>query len=103
MAPPNGDLIFSLVGEICGSPIHSNGRRKLASRSPRTGCGIARLQAVAFRTSPVNATPFLAGYRINPAGRSSSQPNRRSGLGQIDREGSQREDERERARFAGRV
>ena len=57
---------FCLVGEICGSPIHSNGRRKLASRSPRTGCGIARLQAVAFRTSPVNTTPFLAGYLHQP-------------------------------------
>jgi hypothetical protein len=33
-----------LVGEICGSPIRSNGRRKLASCSPRTRYGIARLQ-----------------------------------------------------------
>src|ERR1039458_3396551 len=29
----------SLVGEICGSPIRSNGRRKLGSRGPRTRCG----------------------------------------------------------------
>src|SRR5438270_665057 len=27
---------FRLVGEICGSPIRSNGRLKLGSRSPRT-------------------------------------------------------------------
>jgi hypothetical protein len=32
------------VGEICGSPIRSNGRRKLGSRGPRTRCGIAQLQ-----------------------------------------------------------
>jgi hypothetical protein len=37
-----------LVGEICGSPIRPNGRRKLGSRSPRTRCGIARLQLFLF-------------------------------------------------------
>jgi hypothetical protein len=31
-----GALMECLVGEICGSPIRSNGRRKLGSRSPRT-------------------------------------------------------------------
>jgi hypothetical protein len=30
---------FSLVGEICGSPIRSNGRRKLASRSREPDVG----------------------------------------------------------------
>ena len=35
---------FSLVGEVCGSPIRSSGRRKLGSCSPRTRCGMARLQ-----------------------------------------------------------
>jgi hypothetical protein len=39
-----GRLKICLVGEICGSPIRSNGRRKLASCSPRTRFGIARLQ-----------------------------------------------------------
>ena len=53
---------FGLVGEICGSPIRCNGHRKLGSHSPRTQCGIARLQLFLFvanclRTSlssPVN-------------------------------------------------
>src|ERR1700730_8929815 len=31
---------ISLVGEICGSLIRSNGGRELGSRSPRTRCGI---------------------------------------------------------------
>jgi hypothetical protein len=42
-----GDVYFRLVGEICGSPIRSNGRRKLGSRHLRTRCGIARLQLFA--------------------------------------------------------
>jgi hypothetical protein len=37
-----------LVGGICGSSIRSNGGRKLGSRSPRTRCGIARLQLLLF-------------------------------------------------------
>jgi hypothetical protein len=41
----------SLVGEICGSPIRSNGRRKLGSRSPRTRCRIAQLQLFLFVAS----------------------------------------------------
>ena len=41
----------SLVGEICGSPIRSNGHRKLGSCSPRTRCGIARLQLFLFVAS----------------------------------------------------
>lgn len=44
-------LIFSLVGEICGSPIRSNGRPQLGSRSPRTRCVIARLQLFLFVAS----------------------------------------------------
>jgi hypothetical protein len=40
-----------LVGEICGSPIRSNGRRKLGARSPRTRSGIARLQLFLFVAS----------------------------------------------------
>jgi hypothetical protein len=43
-------LFFCLVGEICGSPIRSNGRRKLGLRRPRTRCGIARLQLFPFRS-----------------------------------------------------
>jgi hypothetical protein len=39
-----------LVGEICGSLIRSNGGRELGSRSPRTRCGIARLQRFAVRS-----------------------------------------------------
>jgi hypothetical protein len=63
---PAWDLKKSLVGEICGSPIKLQwGCRNLGSRSPRTRCGIARLQLFLFvssclRTSlpsPVNATP----------------------------------------------
>ena len=46
---PSFDL--SLVGEICGSPIRSNGRGKLGSRSPRARCGIARLQLFLFVAS----------------------------------------------------
>src|SRR5260370_17794026 len=42
---------FCLVGEICGSLIRSNGGRELGSRSPRTRCGIARLQRFAFVAS----------------------------------------------------
>ena len=65
----SGDLFVGLVGEICGSPIRSNGRRKLGSRSPRTRCGIARFQLFpvgsqfAFRTSlpsPVDATASVS-------------------------------------------
>ena len=41
---------FCLVGEICGSLIRSNGGRELGSRSPRTRCGIARLQRFAVRS-----------------------------------------------------
>jgi hypothetical protein len=41
---------FSLVGEICGSLIRSNGSRQLGSRSPRTRCGKARLQRFAIRS-----------------------------------------------------
>jgi hypothetical protein len=42
---------ISFFGEICGSPIRSNGRRKLGSRSPRTRCRIARLQLFLFVAS----------------------------------------------------
>ena len=52
-----GTCKFRLVGEICGSPIRSNGRRKLGSRSPRTRCGIARLQLFLFVAS------FLSNYK----------------------------------------
>src|SRR5581483_10349585 len=50
-------LEIGLVGEICGSPIRSNGRWKVRPRSPRNRCGIGLLQLfparrpVAFRTS----------------------------------------------------
>jgi hypothetical protein len=40
----SGGKTNCLVGEICGSPMRSDGRRKLGSRSPRNRCGIARLQ-----------------------------------------------------------
>jgi len=61
----NCGLDIRFFGEICGSPIRPNGRRKLGSRSPRTRCGIARLQLFLFVASclsswfasPVNATP----------------------------------------------
>jgi hypothetical protein len=42
---------ISLVGEICGSLIRSNGGRELGSRSPRTRCAIALLQRFAFVAS----------------------------------------------------
>jgi hypothetical protein len=43
-----GGLKVGLVGEICGSSIRSNGHRKLGSCSPRTRCGITRLQLFLF-------------------------------------------------------
>jgi hypothetical protein len=46
-----GVLKNGLVGEICGSLIRSNGGRELGSSSPRTRCGIARLQRFAFVAS----------------------------------------------------
>ena len=63
--PSTPSLDRCLVGEICGSPIRSNGGREFGSRSPRTDADSAALtlccsQPVAFRTclrSPVNATP----------------------------------------------
>src|SRR5437867_4112529 len=38
------------VGEICGSPIRSNGGRKLGSRGPRTRRGTAQLHLFTVRS-----------------------------------------------------
>jgi hypothetical protein len=54
---------YRLIGEICGSPIRSNGRRKLGSRSPRTRCGIARLQLFLFVASCLSNQFALSGKR----------------------------------------
>ena len=62
MGPKNG-----LVGEMCGSLICSNGGRKLGSRSPRTRCGIARLQLFAFVASCLS-NQFALGKRYGVRG-----------------------------------
>jgi len=60
---------FRLVREICGSLIRSNGGRKLGSRSPRTRCGIARLQLFAFVASCLS-NPFALSVNATASGRS---------------------------------
>ena len=61
-----------------------NGRRKLGSRSPRTRCGIARLQLFLFVASclsklaslpaPVNATPLIVSLGGSPGNAAGAQP-----------------------------
>src|SRR5215471_16370979 len=72
-----------LVGEICGSPIRSNWRRKLGSRSQRTRYGIARLRLFPVRSqlrlelslpSPVNAMPLIVSLGGSPGNAAGAQP-----------------------------
>jgi len=51
------------VGEICGSPIRSNGSRKFGSRSPGTDAGQRGFNSLLFAASCLSNLFTLSGKR----------------------------------------